>query len=336
MSDRAGQELSAEARQLIANARDADDPTAEDEARVKARWLAGIAAGAGVSSLSEAVRAAASTGWSWGMKSALLAGAAAVAAVSVYLGWPEAEAPVKSPAPRAGVARPAEPEQRLAEPVPPSEPEIAPLELEPPGGAEAEPPAQPEPLAVAPEVVASPDPPARTEAAPPAPRAASSRPARAAAARVKASSKPPASSHVAAREVAASPTAVSPTAVSPTAAPSAAAPPAAAPAATAPEVAAPEAPPAPSHATGQLGEEIARLSEIRAQLQTGSPNRALELLREYRTRFAEPNLAMEADALQVDALCKAGKREAARDAAAAFTRRWPASPLEQRVTSACQ
>lgn len=91
-----------------------------------------------------------------------------------------------------------------------------------------------------------------------------------------------------------------------------------------------------SAATGQLGEEIARLSEIRGQLQAGSPARALELLSDYRSRFVEPNLAMEADALQVDALCKTGKREAAREAAAAFATRWPSSPLEQRVSSACQ
>jgi hypothetical protein len=90
-----------------------------------------------------------------------------------------------------------------------------------------------------------------------------------------------------------------------------------------------------STATGQLGEEIARLSEVRGQLQAGSPARALELLSEYRSRFAEPNLAMEADALQVDALCRAGKREAAREAATAFTSRWPGSPLEQRVSGAC-
>ncbi|MEY2932591.1 MAG: hypothetical protein RL033_3340 [Pseudomonadota bacterium] len=89
-------------------------------------------------------------------------------------------------------------------------------------------------------------------------------------------------------------------------------------------------------ASGQLGEEIARISEIRERLQTGSPARALELLAEYRHHFAQPNLAMEADALQVDALCKAGQREAAREAAATFVSRWPGSPLEQRVSSACR
>jgi hypothetical protein len=94
--------------------------------------------------------------------------------------------------------------------------------------------------------------------------------------------------------------------------------------------------PEKASAAGQLGEEIERISAIRGQLQGGSAARALELLSEYRLRFAEPNLAMEADALQVDALCKVGQREAAREAAAAFSSRWPASPLEQRVSAACR
>ena len=56
-------ELSPEARRLINEARGADDPTAEDHARVKARWLASVAAVAGVSSLTEAARAAGGIGW---------------------------------------------------------------------------------------------------------------------------------------------------------------------------------------------------------------------------------------------------------------------------------
>ena len=44
---------------------------------------------------------------------------------------------------------------------------------------------------------------------------------------------------------------------------------------------------------------------------------------------------MEADALQVDALCSAGRREAAQAAATAFVKDWPGSPLQQRVSSAC-
>lgn len=328
MSERAGEELSAEARQLIAAARGADDPTAEDEARVKARWLAGIAAGAGVSSMSEAVRAAASTGWSWGLKAAMLGGAAAIAAVGIYLGWPRAEAPTADAplaAPQArgagqGQAEPtaegsAEEEQPSSAPAAPPvrarTPESAPAverEEAPPSAA----PDVPEPLAAAPAIAEPtldtgstvPSSPPEAVAVPVVARATSSRQQRVSRSRTKTGAK---ASRVVAKTASTPPAVVAPV----------------------------EATPAPSP-TGQLGEEIARLSEVRAQLQAGSPARALELLSAYRSRFAAPNLAMEADALQVDALCKAGKREAARAAAAAFTKRWPASPLEQRVSSACQ
>ncbi|HVZ33018.1 MAG TPA: hypothetical protein VG963_11365, partial [Polyangiaceae bacterium] len=86
MIERLESGLSAEVRQLIATARGADDPSAEDEARVKARWLASIAAGAGISSLTEAAHAAAGTGW--GLKVAGVAVAVAAASAGLYLGWP--------------------------------------------------------------------------------------------------------------------------------------------------------------------------------------------------------------------------------------------------------
>lgn len=327
MSERAGQELSAETRQLIANARGADDPTAEDESRVKARWLAGIAAGAGVSSLSEAVRAAASTGWSWGLKSAVLAGAAAVAAVGVYLGWPETEPfPVEATSVSRGNSPPvheAGGEEAVAQHAQAEKATSAPL-LAPATPEAAEPPSDESSVAPSPAAMPLPDQPAPEpppevaavgaagEGAspggasvatpePPVARAAGPRQARSTAARPKPTSR--SSTRKPALEVTASEPAVAP---------------------------------ASPAATGQLGEEIARLSEIRGQLQSGSAARALELLGEYRSRFAEPNLAMEADALQVDALCKAGKHEGAREAATAFTSRWPGSPLAQRVSSACK
>jgi hypothetical protein len=87
--------------------------------------------------------------------------------------------------------------------------------------------------------------------------------------------------------------------------------------------------------TGQLGEELALLSEVRGSVQGGAPGRALELLSRYRSQFGRPILGMEADALKVDALCKAGQRDAARASARAFQNDWPGSPLEQRVSSAC-
>lgn len=88
-------------------------------------------------------------------------------------------------------------------------------------------------------------------------------------------------------------------------------------------------------ASGQLSEEIALLSRVRADVREGAGARALDLLAEYRQRFERPILGMEAAALSVDALCRTGQRDAARAAADKFRDRWPESPLGQRVSSAC-
>jgi len=86
---------------------------------------------------------------------------------------------------------------------------------------------------------------------------------------------------------------------------------------------------------GRLGEELALVSQIRAAVQRGSGDQALDLLEDYRQRFEQPVLGMEADALRVDALCRAGMKDSARAAAAAFQREWPSSPLQERVRTAC-
>jgi outer membrane biosynthesis protein TonB len=292
VNDPLGTELSAAARRLIADARGGDDPNAEDEARVKARWLAGIAAGAGVSSLSEAVRAAASTGW--GLKVGALAAGLAAAAAGVYLGWPQVSEYIGDAASeqreRAPQAAPSAPAPRAPEPQAP-EPTV-------------EPPAPAVPAPEPPEAVAAPVP----AAEPPAPAAAPEVAAEAARAPEAARPAPPRPRATAHRAVPAS--------------------------RVVPARAARELPAAPA-ASGQLGEELSMISQIRGQLQSGAPGRALEQLAEYRRRFEQPNLAMEADALRVDALCQAGERDGARAAATDFTAKWPASPLQQRVSAAC-
>jgi hypothetical protein len=93
--------------------------------------------------------------------------------------------------------------------------------------------------------------------------------------------------------------------------------------------------PVPSQHGGQLGEELALLSKIRSSVQEGAGARALELLREYESRFDRPVLGMEAAALRIDALCQSGQRDAARASIEVFQGNWPGSPLEQRVRSAC-
>jgi type IV secretory pathway VirB10-like protein len=288
VNERLDTELSATARQIIADARGADDPTAEDEARVKARWLAGIAAGAGVSSLTEAVRAAAGSGW--GLKAAAMVVAAAAASVGVYLGWPESKHEARPPT-AVSVQAPA------AAPVaPPAEPVAAVTQAAAPAPA-TELPSAAEVAALAPE--------------PAAPAPAADTPPAATAAEVRSATPPRAApSSVRPRAVAAERTRALPVSAEPAAA-------------------------APPVVGGQLGEEIALLSQIRGTLQAGAAARALEQLGEYRRRFDRPGLAMEADALQVDALCRAGQREAAQAAASAFLRNWPGSPLQQRVSSAC-
>lgn len=306
-------ELSAEARRIISAARGSDDPTQDDHDRVKARWLAGVAALAGVSSLAEAARAAGGIGW--GLKAAAVALAGAV---GIYLALPgtgpdgptarpgsETPAPAwrgttherhEKTAPGAGAA-PAEPSPAapsVGAPIKaPPAPVVAPVVVE-----------QPAPPSATPEVLPSEEVAGEASVAEglPAPRPVAvatrrrSRPARAVAARAP-TVEPEA---VAARAPAVEPEAV---------------------AATAP--------------SGQLGAELELLSQVRSSVQEGAPGRALELLGQYEARFGSPILGMEADALRVDALCRSGQRNAAQENARAFQNDWPGSPLGRRVASAC-
>lgn len=104
VSDKLDIELSGDARRVIADARGFDDPKPEDRERVKARWLASIAAGAGVSSLSDTARAG--TGASWATKGATLAIAMAAGVAGLYLALPGAEAPSHRAVPLAPVPLP--------------------------------------------------------------------------------------------------------------------------------------------------------------------------------------------------------------------------------------
>lgn len=89
-------------------------------------------------------------------------------------------------------------------------------------------------------------------------------------------------------------------------------------------------------AGNQLAEELKLLSGAREGLKRGDSAVALERLEEHARRFPSGTLVMEARALRVDALCEAGRRDAAREAAEAFLKAWPESPLAARVRSACQ
>jgi ribonuclease E len=340
-----GPELSPEARRLIEAARGADDPTAEDHARVKARWLASVAAVAGVSSLTEAARAAGGIGWGFKAAGAALVIAAGAIGLNFALdtaasseanapaplpGWsgnsherfqkthsrPESEKaaqPAAGPgsgAPAATVDRARVVDTEAAPTAPPAQPEaLQPVAAQPavealpePAGSELSRATGADAVGVAPEVLA---PQAVVPQAAVSPAAVS----QAAAARAR-----PASRAAVAR--AGTPKAVAKEAASPASEPV-------------------EAAPAAAGPSGQLGDEIALLSDVRGSIQEGAAARALELLNRYESRFGQPILGMEADALRVDALCKAGQREAARESARAFQNEWPGSPLERRVSAAC-
>jgi hypothetical protein len=321
-------ELSPEARRIINEARGVDDPTAEDQARVKARWLASVAAVAGVSSLTEAARAASGIGW--GLKAAGVALVAAAAAIGLYVAIPAdgtgETAQADSPRPSWTGTTHARFEKT-------------------PSGQHAAPPAK---VASDPVAVQAPSPVATNPAVPPAPLPvleavplASDRaldpgiaPAVSGPGSEAASESDPSVAQNADPTIVAAPAARE-------AGPRASRRERVAPRATARPrtVAAPVAPlpsPAqPSEASGQLGDELALLSEVRGSVQDGAPARALELLGRYQARFGRPILGMEADALRVDALCKSGQREAARASARAFQNDWPGSPLERRVSAAC-
>lgn len=293
-------ELSGDAQRIIADARGFDEPSAEDRERVKARWLASIAIGAGISSFSDTARAASGGGWAF--KGATLALAVAAGVAGLYFALPGENVPGENVpgenVPRGDSALPAVPS--LAEVA--AEPALPPAEL------------APTPLAV--EVSPDPTPKgaeleARVEAARPATPAIEEERLSLDAPRVAGDSAVPQPIQVAAR----APRRLVKADRLP--------------------VVQEKAPEEASAASGQLSEEIALLSRIRAGVREGEGARALHLLAEYRQRFERPILGMEAAALSVDALCQTGQRDAARAAADRFRNSWPESPLEQRVSSSC-
>ena len=347
-----GPELSPEARRLINEARGADDPTAEDHARVKARWLASVAAVAGVSSLTEAARAAGGIGW--GFKAA--GAALVIAAGAIGLNFARdtgvsAEANEAAPLPGWSAGSP---ERFQKTPHSRSEPgkvahspaEQSPAEQSPAGHAPAGPAVMAEPARVVDPGDAPTPVPAQPDALQPA---AAAQPAVEALPQVAGGSEPSVATSAdaveaaaevlaprpAASQAAASQAAVRARPVSRAAAARANVPKAADKEAASTASEPVEAAPAAEGPSGQLSEELALLSDVRSSIQAGAAARALELLNRYESRFGQPILGMEADALRVDALCKAGQREAARESARAFQNEWPGSPLERRVSAAC-
>lgn len=335
-------ELSPEARRLISDARGVDDPTEDDQARVKARWLASVAAVAGVSSLTEAARAAGGIGW--GLKAAGAALVVAAGAIGLYVALPSDGAqPAKNaaaPLPEwSGTTHERHEKtpagERLALSNPSSQKHddgVAPALVRPsPARAGVESEAFAVPVMSPPPVVPS------IEAASPAPSVLEPAevPTREGIALDVGVEAPATEVTVAAQGPAVRPAVARVTRRARTSVPGRAK--AAVAVADAPAKAAVAAAPSERSTAqgGQLGDELALLSDVRSSVQNGTPARALDLLGHYRTRFGQPILGMEADALRVDALCKAGQRDAARASARAFQSDWPGSPLGRRVSAAC-
>jgi hypothetical protein len=124
------------------------------------------------------------------------------------------------------------------------------------------------------------------------------------------------------------------------------------PAVVAPQAAAPQArepvpePPAPAEASppveekrparaasgqSELREEIRMLDQVRAQIRSGSPKRALVLLATYGERFPKGAFRQEASVLRMEALASSGDKARASALANKFLADHPKSPHVERV-----
>ena len=80
--------------------------------------------------------------------------------------------------------------------------------------------------------------------------------------------------------------------------------------------------------------EIAAIDKARGALTTERPAEALARVQTYRSTFAAPHFADEADAIEVQALAALGRKDEARRKGEEFLTRRPRSPYAQRVRSA--
>ncbi len=304
--------LGPEARALLDAAREADDPTDADRARVRRAVVAAIAASAGASAVASAGSAAASA--AGGGASATAAGTATATATSAAVGTPAlagagAAAIVKVVAVLAVAAT------VTAIAVTAATPHDGPDATAVPGDRA---PATSAPASVI--VMRSRERPAGTEdvapgpiAAPVAPPVETDRPVAPEPARAARST--PRLSPIATRSAGED---------APVAGP-------------APEVAPAtlrvEPPPAP--AMPRLAEEVALLGRAQAALRDGAAPRALALLDEHAARFPEGALRQERAATRVLALCAIGRPDEASVEARSFLASSPASPLAARVRASC-
>jgi hypothetical protein len=79
--------------------------------------------------------------------------------------------------------------------------------------------------------------------------------------------------------------------------------------------------------------ELSTLDDARVAIEAGNPARALSLLDGYRARFPRGEMAPEATLLRIEALCRAGRHDAAERTARSFLAGDSASPYAKRVQS---
>ncbi len=82
---------------------------------------------------------------------------------------------------------------------------------------------------------------------------------------------------------------------------------------------------------GDLGDEIAFVDAARNALSSGTPPRALEILRRYQDRYPSGSFRPEAAAIRIEALLKLGREAEARALARRFVAEHPGSLLAARV-----
>ncbi len=85
----------------------------------------------------------------------------------------------------------------------------------------------------------------------------------------------------------------------------------------------------------QLAEEARLLRDAETARRGGDVGLATQRLDEHRRRFPRGALATEREAARILVLCDAGRAAEAKKLAARFLRRYPRSPLADRVRSAC-
>jgi len=86
-----------------------------------------------------------------------------------------------------------------------------------------------------------------------------------------------------------------------------------------------------SSPVADIQDQITLVDAARTALSNGASNRALELLRQYQTKYAAGSFRPEAAALKIEALAKLGRTREARTLAERFISEHRGSPLADRV-----